>query len=348
MTKQLLPVVMTDQFIRLAVIDDYSSFIWSSRYYTTGDFQLIVDATPEYMSLFKEQYYIVRDDDENVGIIEDIYVERTEDGNDRLIIKGRFIDSIIARRIIAVQTTVSGKISDCIEQLLDENIINPSNAARQIDNFVIDSYEVATAFQAQYTGKNLLETISAICETYGIGYKVTLNADHEFVFKLYEGVDRTYDQNVNDWVIFSDTYDNLISSEYEENYQKVVTSVLVAGEGEGLDRKTAWVGDDKTGLERYEVYKDQRNIRSNDGEIPEEEYIELLKEAGKESLTKYTTAFTGKVYFENIKYKTDIGLGDLCVIQNDNWGIYINSRLVEVIESVDETGAYTITPTFGK
>ena len=348
MTKQLLPVVMTDQFIRLAVIDDYSSFIWSSRYYTTGDFQLIVDATPEYMSLFKEQYYIVRDDDENVGIIEDIFVERTEDGNDRLIIKGRFIDSIIARRIIAVQTTVSGKISDCIEQLLDENIINPSNAARQIDNFVIDSYEVATAFQAQYTGKNLLETISAICETYGIGHKVTLNADHEFVFKLYEGVDRTYDQNVNDWVIFSDTYDNLISSEYEENYQKVVTSVLVAGEGEGLDRKTAWVGDDKTGLERYEVYKDQRNIRSNDGEIPEEEYIELLKEAGKESLTKYTTAFTGKVYFENIKYKTDIGLGDLCVIQNDNWGIYINSRLVEVIESVDETGAYTITPTFGK
>lgn len=348
MTKQLLPVVMTDQFIRLAVIDDYSSFIWSSRYYTTGDFQLIVDATPEYMSLFKEQYYIVRDDDENVGIIEDIFVERTEDGNDRLIIKGRFIDSIIGRRIIAEQTTVSGKISDCIEQLLDENIINPSNAARQIDNFVIDSYEVATAFQAQYTGKNLLETISAICETYGIGYKVTLNADHEFVFKLYEGVDRTYDQNVNDWVIFSDTYDNLISSEYEENYQKVVTSVLVAGEGEGLDRKTAWVGDDKTGLERYEVYKDQRNIRSNDGEIPEEEYVELLKEAGKESLTKYTTAFTGKVYFENIKYKTDIGLGDLCVIQNDNWGIYINSRLVEVIESVDETGAYTITPTFGK
>ena len=348
MNDKMLPVVMNDQFIRLAVIDDYSSFIWSSRYYTTGDFQLIVDVTPDYMNLFQEQYYIVRDDDENVGIIENLFVERTEDGNDRLIVKGRFLDSIIARRIIAVQTTVDGKISDCIEQLLDENIINPSNAARQIDNFTIESYEVATEMTAQYTGKNLLETISAICEQYGIGYKVTLNSDNEFVFKLYEGVDRTYDQNVNDWVIFSDTYDNLISSEYEENYENIVTSVLVAGEGEGLDRKTAWVGDDKSGLDRYELYKDQRNIRSNDGEIPEDEYTELLKEAGKESVTKYTTAFTGKVYFENIKYKTDIGLGDLCVIQNSNWGIYINTRLVEVIESVDETGAYTITPTFGK
>ena len=348
MNKQILPVVMNDQFVRLAVIDDYSSFIWSSRYYTTGDFQIIVDATPEYKSLFQEQYYLVRDDDENVGIIEDIFIERTEDGNDRLIVKGRFLDSIIARRIIAVQTTVDGKVSDCIEQLLNENIINPSNSARQIDNFVIDSYEVATEMTAQYTGKNLLETISAICETYGIGYKVTLNADNEFVFKLYEGVNRTYDQNVNDWVIFSDTYDNLISSEYEENYGSIITAVLVAGEGEGLDRKTAWVGNDKTGLERYETYYDQRNIKSNDGEIPEEEYIELLKEAGKERLTKYTSAFTGKVYFENINYKTDIGLGDLCVIQNDIWGVYINSRLVEVIESVDETGAYTITPTFGK
>ena len=123
---------------------------------------------------------------------------------------------------------------------------------------------------------------------------------------------------------------------------------MVAGEGEGLDRKTAWVGDDKSGLDRYELYKDQRNIRSNDGEISDDEYTELLKEAGKESVTKYTTAFTGKVYFENIKYKTDINLGDLCVIQNSEWGIYINTRLVEVIESVDETGAYTITPTFGK
>lgn len=493
---KMMPVIMNDQFERLAVVDDYSSFIWSTRYYTSGDFQLIVDVNETNMHLFMKNYYVVRDDDENVGIIEDITIERNEDAHEVLIVKGRFLDAIIGRRIIAQQTTVTGKISDCIEQLINDNIINPSVEARKIANFTIDSNVININMQAQYTGKNLLDTISSLCKTYGIGYKVTLNDDHEFVFQLYEGTDRTYDQNVNPWVIFSDTYDNLLSSQYEENYKNIATAVLVAGEGEGLDRKTAWVsseydpignnivssddvsasnlsdynyadgvysgtsserygglkittddlmtvgnvyvikyklqktagelvnigghnaaftqysftvdGNDAgsyqngytlpddttiheimyvgkfngtgttdlnfyiqpnrgsttsisfkitdleiyvsqgiTGLARYEVYKDQRNIRSNDGSITEEEYIDLLQESGKESLTKYTTAFTGTVYFDNITYKQDINVGDLCVIENARWGIYLNTRLVEVIESVSETGDYTITPTFG-
>lgn len=345
----MIPVIMNDEFERLAIVDDYSSFIWSTRYYTSGDFQLIVDANEQYMNLFKRNYYVVRDDDENVGIIENIVVQENEDDHSQLIVTGRFLDCIIARRIIAAQTTVSGKVSDCIEQLLDENIMTPTDPDRQIPNFFVDSFEVVTTMQAQYTGKNLLETISGLCQTYGLGYKVILNSDNEFIFSLYKGVDRTYDQNVNDWVIFSDTYDNLLSSKYEESYKSLVNAVLVAGEGEGLDRKTAWATTaDATGLGRYELYKDQRNIQSNSGEIPEEEYYELLRESGKESLTAYTTAFTGNVYFDNIRYKTDVGIGDICVIENTNWGIYIYSRLVEVIESVDETGKYTITPTFGK
>ena len=343
---KMLPVIMNDQFVRLDVIDDYSSFIWSTRYYTSGDFQLIVDVNSKNKSLFQKDYYVVRDDDENVGIIEDIQLQRTEDGKDQFVITGRFLDAIIARRIIAVQTTVSGKVSACIEQLLDENIINPSIAARQIDNFVIQSYEISTTMEAQYTGKNLLETISKICQTYGCGYKVTLNDDHEYVFQLYEGENRTYDQSVNPWVIFSDTYDNLLSSQYEECYKNIATAVLVAGEGEGLDRKTAWISDGSTGLNRHEVYKDQRNIRSETGMTPEE-YNQLLVEYGKQSLTTYTTSFTGTVYFDNIVYKEDINVGDLCVIENSRWGIYMNARLVEVIESVDEAGQYTITPSFG-
>lgn len=344
---KIFPVIMNDQFVRLAAVDDYSSFIWSTRYYTSGDFQLIVDVNDNNRTLFMKDYYVVRDDDENTGIIEDIKIQRNEDGRDQFIITGRFLDAVIARRIIAVQTTVTGKVSACIQTLLNQNIINPSIVARKINNFIIQSYTVNANMEAQYTGKNLLTTISDICKTYGIGYKVTFNADHEFVFQLYEGVDRTYSQNVNSWVIFSDKYDNLLSSNYEENYQKMATAVLVAGEGEGLDRKTVWVSDGATGINRHEVYKDQRSIRSNDGEITPDEYTKLLQEAGKESLTKYTTAFTGTVYFDNIEYKKDISVGDLCVIENSRWGIYINARLVEVIESIDESGQYKITPSFG-
>lgn len=345
--KEILPIIMNTSFERLAAIDDYTSLIWTTRYYNTGDFELCVPVNQKNIGLMVQGYYVLREDDENVGIIEHITVQRNEDGAELLIASGRFIQSILGRRIVSQQTTVTGKISECINKLINQNIINPSLTARQISNFVLGTYDIATTMKAQYTGKNLLDVVSNICMTYGIGFKVTMNSSNQFVFSLYQGVDRTYDQNTVPYVIFSDKYDNLLSSEYEENYEDMATAVLVAGEGEGLDRKTLWVTDNQTGLNRREVYKDQRNLQSDDGEITDAEYEELLRESGQESLTKYTTAFTGEVYFDNIKYKEDVNVGDMCVIENSRWGIYMNSRLVEVIESVAETGEYNIVPTFG-
>ena len=173
--KEILPVIMNTNFERLAVIDDYISIIWTTRYYAAGDFELCLPVNDRNMQLCKPDYFVMREDDENVGIIEDITIQRTEDGVEMLIVSGRFLVSILARRIIATQTTVSGKISACIEQLITDNIINPTMEARKIQNFIIDSADISPTMKAQYTGKNLLETIADLCETYGIGLKVTLN-----------------------------------------------------------------------------------------------------------------------------------------------------------------------------
>lgn len=345
--KEILPVIMTTAFERIAVIDDYISFIWTARYYAPGDFELVLPADPKYMEIIKADYYVVRDDDENTGIIETVKLQRDDDGRNILIITGRFLSSILERRIIATQTSVDGTIGDCVAQLLEDNIISPALTDREIANFILGETEVGGTMNAQYTGKNLLETVSDICETYGLGMRVTLDSVNRFVFDLYKGTDRTYDQTANPWVVFSDKYDNLLSSEYEENYRTLRTAVLVAGEGEGLDRRTAWLSRGETGLERRETYKDQRQLRSNGGEISADEYTAMLEEAGKESLTDYTTAFSGTVFFDNIVYKQDVFLGDLCVVENSAWGIFINSRLVEVIESISETGEHSIIPTFG-
>lgn len=463
---EILPIVMNKQFERLAVIDEYSSLIWTTRFYKVGDFELCVDIDDKTKGLFQKGFYIMREDDENVGIVEDIQITKNEDQHEMLIISGRFLPSILARRIIAQQTVVNGSISSCVNTLLNDAIVNPSIAARKIPNFKLGSYNISQTMQAQYTGDNLLEKVSEICQTYGIGFKTILNSSNEFVFSLFTGVDRSYDQSVNPYVVFSDEYDNLLSSKYVEDYKEIATNVLVAGEGEGADRKTLWVAADtnlipnnpsywqsgglndgqnvdnptalqtrirlisgipvqpntsytitKTagtaigihqmtaeggtfvhdslwqtgttytfttepnctfiricfrydpsgnispsvigssvtikmvendvGLDRYEVYKDQRNLQSNGGEISQADYQAQMMEAGKEALTSITTAFTGTVYFGNIEWKKDVNIGDICVIENKKWGIYINSRLIEVIESVSETGQYSIIPTFG-
>ena len=345
--KPIIPIVMDKSFVKLAPIDDYISFIWATRYYVAGDFELVVNVNPQYMQMFVKDNYIIREDDENVGIIERIRIQRNEDLQEILIVTGRFLVSILGRRIIDKQSTFMGKVGSVVGTIVSDNLIDPLIVSRKIPNFILGTVNVGQQIEVQYTGKNILDVASDLCKTYGLGMKVTLNSLNKFVFSMYTGVDHTYDQNVRPYVIFSDKYDNLLSSEYEENYQQMVNAVLVAGEGEGLDRKTVWSNGDETGLDRYELYADARNTRSNDGEIGNQEYEDILGELGKEKMTKYTTAFTGTVYFDNIKYKEDVNIGDLCVIQNSRWGIYINTRLVEVIESVAETGDYSIVPTFG-
>lgn len=344
------PVILNKNFEALAVIDDYSSLIWTTRYYKCGDFEIVVPVTEKYVELMQIGYYLRRDDDENVGIIEDFEISRSEEGDEQMIVTGRFLASILSRRIIAQQTTVNTSVSSAILTLLNQNVRSASIGNRHITNIDWKTVSVGslTKIQAQYTGKNLLETIENICETYQYGFKITLSDENHFVCELYQGTDRSYAQTTNPYVIFSDEYDNLLSSRYQKQSSELVTDVLVAGEGEGLDRKTLWVSkDNPSGLDRYEMYLDQRNMSTNDGEITETEYQNQMKEEGMENITQITTAFEGTVYFDNVKYKEDVNIGDVCVIENKKWGISINSRLIEVIESVDESGVYQVVPTFG-
>lgn len=344
----MIPIIMDPNFNKLGMIDDYKSFIWTTRYYSPGDFELCTGLTEKSIEFLKANNYIMREDDEHIGIIETLEIDITEENEQIIIASGRFLSSILARRIIAAQTQVSGSVSKCIETLINDAIINPTITARKIDNFTFGEYESSETMSAQYTGDNLQTTITDICEQFGIGFKTTLTDDNNFLFQLFEGTDRSYDQSENPYMVFSDKYDNLLTSQYTEDRQKIVTDVLAAGEGEGTERKTIWVTTGSpSGLERYEYFDDARNISSNNGEITDEEYYTQLSEDGEEDLTTYTTAFSGEVDFSNVNYKVDLNIGDICSIENTKLNMYINARLVEVIESIDESGKYQIIPTFG-
>src|SRR5699024_5780345 len=214
----------------------------------------------------------------------------------------RLLQSFLVRRIKVKQKRISGTINTDIKKLINENAISSTTSNRKISNITIMIVNINKYTDAQYTGNNLLETIEDICSTNSVGIKTILTEDKKFEFSLYEGVNRSYSQFSNPFIVFSDENDNLISSNYKYVTSEMITDVLVAGEGEGLDRKTKWVSNfSNSGLDRYEAYKDQRDLSTNDGAISDEEYQAQLQQAGLESLTNITSAFEGSVYFGNIK-----------------------------------------------
>ena len=196
----------------------------------------------------------------------------TEDGN-HVTVTGRSLESILDRRIVWGQKLLSGNLQNGIKTLLNENVISPSDSNRKIPNFIfkesIDPAITKLKLEAQYTGDNLYDVIQKICEEQGIGFKITLNDKKQFVFELYAGFDRSYDQTENPYVIFSPKFENIINSNYIESKASLKTVTLVGGEGEGAGRRYTTVGGG-SGLNRREDRKSTRlnSSHNNQSRMP--------------------------------------------------------------------------------
>lgn len=340
------------------ILDTYKSLIWTDRYSENGDFELYTPASEDTLSLVKMDYYLTNPESDRAMIIESIRIDTDPENGDYLTISGRSLESILERRIVWGRRVVSGKPQDVIRVLLNECIINPADSARKISNFVFkESTDPAITalptMHAQYIGDNLYDIVRTICEDNKIGFKVTLNDSKQFVFELYAGVDRSYNQTANSYVVFSPGYDNLIDANYIETRTALKTVALVAGEGEGDDRKFASSGSTKeTGMNRRELYVDARDLSSDTGDesgttLTEEEYTSQLIQRGTDKLTEHTdvSSFEGQAETRIMfKYGEDFFTGDI-VQFSDGYGHEAPARIVEMITSDNDEGL-SVYPTF--
>lgn len=336
----------------LDMIDAFESNIWTVQYFDTNDFELVVPATDKNIDLLQKDRLLCRDKDrdggtwQNVMIIENIkIVADWEDGN-QMTVSGRGLKSIVGRRVIWKQTNLTGKVETGIRQIITENIISPDDEKRKIDNFILDEPAgITDTFDIQAMGEDLDEWVTSTCQTYGIGWDVYIK-DGKFVFKLYEGLDRSYNQKDRLPVVFSDEFDNLLASTYTYERAEFKNAALIGGEGEGVNQRTTTIGD-SSGLERYEAYIDGSSVSSNGTIITEEQYYKMLQDYAKDELntTSFTESFEGNVIPDgNYILNQDYFLGDTVQVINE-YGISATPRIVEIIESEDQNGT-SIVPTF--
>lgn len=251
------------------------------------------------------------------------------------------------------QRIFTGNLQTAIQTMLNENVIDPVITDRKIPNFIFqastDPRITALTIDAQYTGDNLYEVISALCRKNNIGFKVVLDNANRFVFSLYAGEDRTYLQNTNPYVIFSPSFDNIIGSNYLESGKTLRNVTLVAGEGEGASRKTATVGS-ASGLSRRELFTDARDISSdvgNETTLTDAQYIAQLEQRGAEALAENTTitSFEGEVEATQMfKYGKDFFIGDIVQVA-DEYGHEGRAYISEFVMSQSNEGT-SMYPTF--
>jgi len=345
--------VLNTKLEAIDILDFFESAIWTDRYCKYGDFEIY---TP-YETLLercKQDYYLSYVQSEHTMIVESIQTNTDRENGNHLTITGRSLESILYRRIVWSQTIITGSVQDGIKKILMENVISPELTERTIPNFIFEeSMDTAitslTITSAQYNGDWVYDVVAKLCSTYDIGFKITINNNNQFVFKLYAGVDRSYSQEINPYVIFSPDFDNILNSNYLESKKNLRNTTLVVGEIIDNVQKGTVVGDGSTGLERRELYTDASDISAtvDDVTMSDEEYIAQLQQRGIENLTQYKTtkAFDGEVEATSMFLNgTDSYLGDIVQIV-DEYGFGSKSRIEEIIHSQNKEGFKTY-PTF--
>jgi hypothetical protein len=321
-------------------IDTLKSLIWTDRYYGAGDFEIYTPVNLELMSFLQQDYYLWRKGSEHLMMIESMEIECDIEEGDHLIVTGRSLEFILDRRIVWEQTILTGNFQDAVQKLLNENVIAPDIMDRKISNFIFepstDPNILSLTVDAQIErGTNLYEAILVLCFERGVGFKITLS-DDKFIFKLYKGEDRSYDQFDNPYVVFSSNFENLMNSNYIETKTNLRTVTLIDGE-----EKSTVVGGE-SGLTRREIYTDAKSIyRTVDGvTLTDEEYLAQLEQRGSEVLSEhsFSTSFDGELdSATTYKYGEDFFLGDLVQVVNE-YGIEAKTRVIEMIYSQDLSG----------
>ena len=346
--------VLDSAFNLIDVVDDYISVIWRPAYYGVGDFELYMDASAKAVQLLQKNRYLVRDTDIEVDesgnitytkvmVIKNINLTTDAENGDHISFTGRELKYLLHQRIVWKQTRMNSKVEYGIRRLVTENAISPTDSNRVIPNLVLGAESgLSERMDKQVTGKYLDESITEICATYGYGWEIFVY-NSTMVFIVYQGLDRSYNQSERPYVVFSDEFDNILNSDYQMQSEAYANTTLIGGEGEGTERIYTTVGNSNSGLERYETFTDGSGISQNKGsedEIPLEEYLVLLQEAGKETLAGLgiTEGFNGEVISDGaFKYGRDFYIGDTVTVIN-HYGIKKDVLVLSAIEVQDETG----------
>lgn len=346
------------------IVEKIASLIWTRRYWSCGEFKLLVPFTEEHSRMLVKNNIIMKRGDDEAAQIRYVSITKNSQGLEEIEVQGKFLIAWIGKRIIKKQIITNDTTQNILYRIVRENVTNPADTARKIPDVSIATDDEDTESgvidytSEQYTNAQLAAETAAKAAKLGIRMRTDARTGAH-VFSVYEGRDLTAGNTAgNAPCIFSQEFDNIVEQEYTNSVENLKTTAFVGGEEkEGVARKVAEVGGSAAGLAREEVFINATDIvqeyEDDDGtqvSLTDTEYLALLSARGAEELEQYaeTLSFGSKINtFANLIYRTDYDLGDRVTCVNKRWGIRIDVRITEIAETY-QNNVEEIDITFGE
>ena len=346
------------------IVEKIASLIWTRRYWSCGEFKLLVPFTEEHSRMLVKNNIIMKRGDDEAAQIRYVHITKNSQGLEEIEVQGKFLIAWIGKRIIKKQIITKDTTQNILYRIVRENVTNPADTVRKIPDVSIATDDADTESgvidytSEQYTNAQLAAETAAKAAKLGIRMRTDARTGAH-VFSVYEGRDLTAGNTAgNAPCIFSQEFDNIVEQEYTNSVENLKTTAFVGGEEkEGVARKVAEVSGSAAGLAREEVFINATDIvqeyEDDDGTqvtLTDAEYLALLSARGAEELEQYaeTLSFGSKINtFANLIYRTDYDLGDRVTCVNKRWGIRIDVRITEIAETY-QNNVEEIDITFGE
>lgn len=217
--------------------------------------------------------------------------------------------------------------------------------------------------ETQVFYENLFDFTEQLYLNHGVGAKLRLNrSNRDMLYEIYQGTRKEEE------IVFSRGNENLINTDYTEEWSEYKNFAMVGGEGEEkivtdpltgfqTSRSTArtivTVDNGFTDIDRREVFVDASDLQSSYEEevngvtkkytYDKKTYKSILHSRGIEELTienKFKIEFTGEIDVTNDRYKfnVDYYLGDIVKIRDDDFNIEVLVRVKKFIKVQNDEG----------
>ncbi len=363
-----LITVIDRNFALQAQIDIYTSFLLNRKWQSVGDWQLVLPASAQGADKLKKgNIILLGSDGHRNGYIEGITSNESENGT-MLTVTGKTLQGLASQRITLPNNDQYNYGYDNVPKLTGEDISPAAVPAETVlktyaKRHLAEPEDPKRRFSALEIAKDLkrgketlwssrletlsdvLQSISEYCDT---GWEIYVDLKKKkLIFDIVEGIDRSYSQSENSRVIFSRSFDNILSSTYTDSAEGYRNLAYAGGAGEGADRtilKITAEDSEPEDWDRREIFLDCGSlgvVETDTAMSLSDEALHRIKEYEKtESLT---AAVADTASFAYLK-KWD--LGDKVTVVSKAAGVRLDTRITEVSERY-ESGGSGIDVTFG-
>ncbi|MEG0380921.1 MAG: siphovirus ReqiPepy6 Gp37-like family protein, partial [Kurthia sp.] len=340
----------------LGEIDNYESMFFNRSWHGIGAIELRINRYKRYAdTLLKDNLVLVGTDLNKVFIIKHREIELDENGKitENWLIKGYALKSIIAQRITmpplhTSHDNKSGSAETVMKHYVNNHLVNPVDGRRKIPQLIM-APDLQRGSHISYASrfKNVAEEMSTLSLVSGLGWDVSLDiANKQWVFDVMQGRNLVAGQSINPPVIFSPQFESLKSLQYTQSELNYKNVAIVAGQGEGIDRRVIEVGN-YTAINRHEIFIDARDVAETDDDeqpIPVGQIVQALTDRGQQQLNELLQEeyLEGQILTNSpFKYQVDYDLGDIPTIQSKDWGVTMDARITDIKE-IHETSGFKI------